>query len=91
MGLLKREFVFYFLIKIKIKTANQIAYQIFSNCIERLGHKKQKQKQKQKRNKTKQSNNKQTKNNQGKNKQIKNGNNSALHEPLSEEWIGRRS
>ena len=57
---------------------------MFSNCIERLGHKKNK-------NKTKQSNNKQTKKNQGKNKQIKNGNNSTHHEPLSEEWIGRRS
>ena len=51
---------------------------MFSTCIERLGHKKTK-------------NNKQTKKNQGKNKQIKNGNNSTHHEPLSEEWIGRRS
>ena len=49
---------------------------MFSNCIERLGHKKKQKKQKQ---------------NQGKNKQIKNGNNSTSHEPLSEEWIGRRS
>ena len=55
---------------------------MFSNCIERLGHKKKQ---------TKQSNNKQTKKNQEKNKQIKNGNNSTHHEPLSEEWIGRRS
>ena len=56
---------------------------MFSNCIERLGHKKNL--------KAKQNNNKQTKKNQGKNKQIKNGNNSTHHEPLSEEWIGRRS
>ena len=55
---------------------------MFSNCIERLAHKKKQ---------TKQSNNKQTKKNQEKNKQIKNGNNSTHHEPLSEEWIGRRS
>ena len=41
--------------------------------------------------KEKQNNNKQTKKNQGKNNQIKNGNNSTYHEPLSEEWIGRRS
>ena len=34
---------------------------------------------------------KQTKKNQGKNNQIKNGNNSTYHEPLSNEWIGRRS
>ena len=53
---------------------------MFSNCIERLGHKK-----------TQNNNNKQIKKNQGKNKQIKNGNNSTHHEPLSEEWIGRRS
>ena len=59
---------------------------MFSNCIERLGHKKPK-----KNKTTKQNNNKQTKKNQGKNKQIKNGNNSTYHEPLSEEWIGRRS
>ena len=32
----------------------------------------------------------QTKKNQEKN-QLKNGNNSTYHEPLSEEWIGRRS
>ena len=51
---------------------------MFSNCIERLGHKKKQQQQ-------------QTKKNQGKNKQIKNWNNSTYHEPLSEEWIGRRS
>ena len=53
---------------------------MFPNCIDRLGHQKEKQ-----------NNNKQTKKNQGKNKQIKNGNNSTHHEPLSEEWIGRRS
>ena len=41
--------------------------------------------------KEKQNNNKQTKKNQGKNKQIKSGNNSTYHEPLSEEWIERRS
>ena len=63
---------------------------MLSDCIDRLGHKK-KQKQKQKQSKTKQSNNKRRKKNQGKNKQIKNGNNSIPHEPLSEEWIGRRS
>ena len=57
---------------------------MFPNCIERLGHKKNKKA------KTKQ-NNKQKKKNQGKNKQIKNGNNSTPREPLSEEWIGRRS
>ena len=60
---------------------------MFSNFTERLGHKKKTKKQ----SKTKQSNNKKTKKNQGKNKQIKNGNNSTHHEPLSEEWIGRRS
>ena len=60
---------------------------MFSNFVERLGHKKKQKKNKQK----KQNNNKQTKKNQGKNKQIKNGNNSTHHEPLSEEWIGRRS
>ena len=39
-----------------------------------------------------QNNNKQTKKTQGKqNKKIKTGNNSTYHEPLSEEWIGRRS
>ena len=53
---------------------------MFSNCIERLGHKKT----------PTTTTNKQTKN-QGKNKQTKNGNNSTHHEPLSEEWIGRRS
>ena len=52
---------------------------MFSNCIERLGHKKNN------------NNNKQTEKNQGKNKQIKNGNNSTHHELLSEEWVGRRS
>ena len=41
--------------------------------------------------KEKQTNSKQTKMNQGKNKQIKNGNNSTYHEPLSKEWIGKRS
>ena len=58
---------------------------MFSNCIERLGHIK---KTKQKKNNN---NSKQTKKNQGKNKQINNGNNSTHQEPLSEEWIGRRS
>ena len=51
------------------------------NCIDRLGRQKRE----------KQNNNKKTKKNQGKNKQIKNGNNCTYHEPLSEEWIGRRS
>ena len=54
---------------------------MLSNCIERLGHKKN----------PKQNNDKQTKKNQGKNKQTKTGKNSTHHEPLSEEWIGRRS
>ena len=54
---------------------------MFSNCIERLIIKKT----------PKQNNNKQTKKNQGKNKQTKTGNNSTHHEPLTEEWIGRRS
>ena len=54
---------------------------MFSNCIERLGHKKNKNKKNK--NKTKQQQtNKQTKKNQGKNKQIKNGNNSTHHELL---------
>ena len=60
---------------------------MFSNCIERIGIKKKTKKK----TKIKQNNNKQTKKNQGKNKQIKNGNNSIRHEPLSKEWIGRRS
>ena len=60
---------------------------MFSNCIERLGHTNKKQKTKNNNN----NNNKETKKNKGKNKQIKNGNNSTRHEPLSEEWIGRRS
>ena len=47
--------------------------------MERLGHKKNQQQQQQ------------TKKNQGKYKQVKNGNNSTHHEPLSEEWIGRKS
>ena len=50
---------------------------MFSNRIERLGHKKITHHQQQ-----------QTKKNQGKNKQTKNGNNSTHHEPLSEEWMG---
>ena len=54
---------------------------MFSNCIERLGHRNNKKA------KTKQQ---QTNKNHGKNKQIKNGNNSTHHEPLSEEWVGRR-
>ena len=58
---------------------------MFSNRIKRLGH------QKTNKQTTNNNNNKQTKKNQGKNKQIKNGNNSTHHEPLSEEWIGRRS
>ena len=53
---------------------------MFSNCIKRLSHKK----------KQPPTTTTQTKKNQGKNKQIKNGNNSTYHEPLSEEWIGRR-
>ena len=51
---------------------------MFPNCIDRLGHQKRETKQ-------------QIKKNQGKNKQIKNGNNSTYDEPLSEEWIRRRS
>ena len=50
---------------------------MFPNCIDRFGRKKEKQRF-----------NKQTKKNQrGK---MKNGNNNTYHEPLSEEWIGRR-
>ena len=42
--------------------------------------------------KEKQINNKQTKKKQEKKKkQIKNGNNSTYYQPLSEEWIGKRS
>ena len=52
---------------------------MFPICIERLGHQKRETEQEQ------------TKKNQGKKKQIKNGNNSTYHEPLSKEWIGRRS
>ena len=51
---------------------------MFPNCIDRFGRKKEKQRY-----------NKQTKKNQG--KKMKNGNNSTYHEPLSEEWIRRRS
>ena len=47
---------------------------MFPNCIDRLGHQKEKQ-----------NNNKQTKKNHGKNMQIKNGNNSTYHEPPYEE------
>ena len=64
---------------------------MFSNCTERLGMTIFFMKKTQKNTKTKQNNNKQTKKDQGKNKQIKNGNNSTHHQPLSEEWIGRRS
>ena len=58
---------------------------MLSNCIERLGHKKTKKNK----NKTKQQQTNKEK--PRKNKQIKNGNNSTYHEPLSEEWVGRRS
>ena len=51
---------------------------MFLNCIEGLGHQKRET-------------NQQEKKKQGKNKQIKNANNSTHHEPLSEEWIGRKS
>ena len=83
MGLFKieKKIAFYFLIKIKIKAANQC----FLIAQKLLVIKKKKEK------KPNNNNNKQTKENQGKNKQIKNGNNSSYHEPLSEEWIGRRS
>ena len=53
---------------------------MFPNCIDRFGCQKRETK-------VQQTNRK----NQGKNKQIKNGNNGTYHEPLSEEWIGRRS
>ena len=54
---------------------------MFPNCIDRFGRQKRETKvQQTKQRKTKE-----------KNKQIKNGNNSTYHEPLSEEWIGRRS
>ena len=49
---------------------------VFPNCIDRFGHKKRQTKVKQ------------TQKNQG--KKMKKGNNSTYHEPLSEEWIGRR-
>ena len=51
---------------------------MFLNWIEGLGYQKRET-------------NQQEKKKQGKSKQIKNGNNSTHHEPLSEEWIGRRS
>ena len=53
---------------------------MFLNCIDRLGHQKRETKQQQT-----------NKEKPRKNKQIKNGNNSTYHEPLSEEWIGKRS
>ena len=83
----KKNIVFYFLIKIKIKSANQ-CFLIASNVLVIKKTKTKKTKTKQNNNKQ---TNKQTKKNQGKNKQIKNGNNSTHHEPLSEKWIGRRS
>ena len=85
MDLLKREekIVFYFLSK--IKTVNEFIPIALNVLVI-----KKKNKKKQNKNKTA-TNNKQTKKNRGKNKQIKNGNNSTHHEPLSEEWIGRRS
>ena len=50
------------------------------NCVDCLGRQKRETKQQQ------------TKKKQGENKKyIKNGNNSAYHEPLSKEWIGRTS
>ena len=52
---------------------------MFPNCIDRLNRQKRETKQQQ------------TRKSPGKNKQIKNGNNSTYYEPLSEEWIGRRS
>ena len=64
---------------------------MISDCIERLGHKKQKTKTRTKTKQNKKSNNKKAKKNQGKNKQIKNGNNGTHHELLSEEWVGGRS
>ena len=67
---------FYFFIKIKIKAANQCSLIAWNVLVIK---------------KTNNNNNKQTKKNQGKYKQIKNGNNSTHHEPLSEEWIGRKS
>ena len=53
---------------------------MFPKCIDRLVLQKRETKQQQK-----------IKKNQGRNKQTKKGNNSTYHEPLSEEWIGRRS
>ena len=53
---------------------------MFPNYIEHLGHHKNIIKTTNKERKTKE-----------KIKKIKNGNNSTHHEPLSEEWIGRRS
>ena len=82
MGLFKREkkIAFYFLIKIKIKAANQCFLIAQRVLVIKKNVKK-----------SNNNNKKKTKENQGKNKQIKNGNNSTQHEPLSEEWIGRRS
>ena len=54
---------------------------MFPSCIDRLGRQK----------KEKENDKKQTKKNKGKNEQIKNRNNSTYHEPLSKEFIGRRS
>ena len=53
---------------------------MFPNCIDRFGRKKEKQRY-----------NKQTNKEKSRKKKKKNGNNSTYHEPLSEEWIGRRS
>ena len=57
---------------------------MFPNCIDRFGRKKRETKVQQ----TNKQTNKQRKT---KEKKKKNGNNSTYHEPLSEEWIGRRS
>ena len=51
---------------------------MFPSCIDRFGRKKRETKVQQT-------------NKQRKTKEKKNGNNSTYHEPLSEEWIGRRS
>ena len=51
---------------------------MFPNCIDRCGRKKRETQVQQ--------TNKETPR-----KKMKNGNNSTYHEPLSEEWIGRRS
>ena len=60
---------------------------MFPNCIDRFGR----QEKKIKKNKTKKNTHTHNKKNKEKPKKKKNENNSTYHEPLSEEWIARRS